>query len=693
MRKFSMSMLFLLASVSATAATRDKHQSFISFDDGGSSIRQQDGRLVESRVNVPVFPGDAIETGRRGRVEVRLADKNVVALDRGSILEFQSIEDSYDGDSSRTVATLSRGQVIVHRPGSRGNALRLDTDHASYLSGGETIYSIESNSRSSDVLSVFSGSVEVRTPDDVTRVRAGEAVSVDRDGVSSLNSLVRDGTTDFERWYLRRVNRPSQRSRYLDPSLSYADSTLSEHGSWFYAGQYNGWVWRPYARASNWRPYHYGRWNHSPGGQLIWVSDEPWGWVPYHYGRWALSSAYGWVWLPGTGYSPAWVYWMYGPSYVGWIPSGFYDCYRPYSNWLYSRDRSASAGFGFNGRIRLSGSDLNGWTFLNPDSLISRRVDQAALATDSIRGRLTRDGDRALISNSPLRLNRSDLKDPSSAISVIARRGLGGGTGKDGSGNTPDMTSFIRRDPELSSVIKDRIVRSAPVQGTNPAGSLPSADPGRGAIVDRGGIQRGVTPSTPVVTPSDRIPRGDVRSPVSGVETPAAVITERPAEWRSRIIDRSNGDAVETGPVERMPEQRGVAPVETWRGSDSSRVRREPRVDSGDGDASVDSDPDEVASSRRTNRPAPREETSPGAPPDRTPRQIIDRIGGARVTPSERPRRETRPARESEPRETPRREEPPRAERQQPAPRQEAPRSEPPREAPRTNIKRDQDQR
>jgi uncharacterized membrane protein YgcG len=92
---------------------------------------------------------------------------------------------------------------------------------------------------------------------------------------------------------------------------------LAAHGQWVASASY-GQVWRPYAGAG-WRPYYYGRWEWTDEGWL-WVSDEPFGWAVYHYGRWAWDAAYGWVWVPGTQWAPAWVTWRYGGDAIGWAP-------------------------------------------------------------------------------------------------------------------------------------------------------------------------------------------------------------------------------------------------------------------------------------------------------------------------------------------------------------------------------------
>lgn len=92
---------------------------------------------------------------------------------------------------------------------------------------------------------------------------------------------------------------------------------LASHGDWVVVGSY-GRVWRPRV-ATGWRPYYYGRWEWTTEGWL-WVSDEPWGWAAYHYGRWAYDAYYGWVWVPGYEWAPAWVSWRTSGDVIGWAP-------------------------------------------------------------------------------------------------------------------------------------------------------------------------------------------------------------------------------------------------------------------------------------------------------------------------------------------------------------------------------------
>ncbi|BDG06399.1 DUF6600 domain-containing protein [Anaeromyxobacter oryzae] len=102
-------------------------------------------------------------------------------------------------------------------------------------------------------------------------------------------------------------------------SIDTFQGALSPYGEWVDVGGY-GRCWRPRV-AAGWRPYYYGRWEWTNEGWL-WASDEPWGWAAYHYGRWSYDSYYGWVWVPGYQWAPAWVAWRYSGDVVGWAPLG-----------------------------------------------------------------------------------------------------------------------------------------------------------------------------------------------------------------------------------------------------------------------------------------------------------------------------------------------------------------------------------
>jgi len=659
MRKSTLLLLTALAIVALPLYARDRSHSYITYDDGGTTIRQsEDGRDVDARVNMPVFPGDVVTTGHRGRTEIRMADGNIIALDRSTSVEFKSILDSYDGDSEQTVVELKYGHVAIQRDDETRQLLRLDTANASYAATEVATYSVETDAKSNDRVSVFDGTMEVRTPARTTRVRQGEEARIDDGGIYDLVSA-HNTADEFERWFIQRASRYNTASgRYLDSSLAYSEADLGTNGSWFFAANYGGWCWRPHVSVG-WRPYYNGYWRHSPGGVLVWVSYDPWGWVPYHYGRWAYEAAYGWVWLPGAAYAPAWVYWMYGPSYVGWAPMGWYDCYRPYYDWAYRPYARAGfdIGWGWSGRVRPGEVDLRPWTFVTPNQLMNRHVDQASLTADLIRDRLRRDGNTGLVSSAPARFTRNEIRDPNAAVGNVYRRGIGSGTGREGSGSAADMTPFFRRDPELSNSIRERVVRARPVEGgvviANPSRvGAPSGVPTPGTSgtlegrVNRGGD--GTIPrsgESPVIVRDGRPVHTD--DPASGLrrgDAPSGTTTTTtPNDWRrGRAVDGNlrHGD---TTPTPAADAPRTITPdrgsIDRNRGNNGDSGLRRGDAPSGD----TTSKPAPGADNWRGRAVGRRDDagTSP-APSGNSgsrdvPRRIIDGIGGARIFHGETP--------------------------------------------------------
>lgn len=101
-------------------------------------------------------------------------------------------------------------------------------------------------------------------------------------------------------------------------SISVFHQQLSPYGRWVVAGSY-GDAWVPSGVASGWAPYVNGEWLWTDYG-YTWVSNDPWGDTPFHYGSWVWEGRYGWVWVPGTVWAPAWVTWAYTDDYIGWAP-------------------------------------------------------------------------------------------------------------------------------------------------------------------------------------------------------------------------------------------------------------------------------------------------------------------------------------------------------------------------------------
>jgi hypothetical protein len=111
-------------------------------------------------------------------------------------------------------------------------------------------------------------------------------------------------------------------AQYDNSEVTYDDfyQNLAPYGQWIEDPQY-GYVWSPTVDG-NFRPYYTnGHWVMTEYGNT-WVSDYIWGWACFHYGRWTFDTYYGWLWIPGSEWGPAWVCWRSGDGFYGWAPLG-----------------------------------------------------------------------------------------------------------------------------------------------------------------------------------------------------------------------------------------------------------------------------------------------------------------------------------------------------------------------------------
>src|SRR5450432_1271286 len=95
---------------------------------------------------------------------------------------------------------------------------------------------------------------------------------------------------------------------------------LAPYGQWIDDPGY-GYVWMPNV-GPEFKPYATnGHWVYTDEG-WTWASEYSWGWAAFHYGRWFYQDGYGWMWIPGHEWAPAWVSWRNSSDYYGWAPLG-----------------------------------------------------------------------------------------------------------------------------------------------------------------------------------------------------------------------------------------------------------------------------------------------------------------------------------------------------------------------------------
>jgi hypothetical protein len=104
------------------------------------------------------------------------------------------------------------------------------------------------------------------------------------------------------------------------PTMAAFEHDLAPYGRWVDTPEY-GSIWVPANVDPDWRPYSDGQWVETGWGWSF-VAPVPWGWTVFHYGRWGWHAGFGWFWVPGFVWAPAWVSWRYHHGYVCWSPFG-----------------------------------------------------------------------------------------------------------------------------------------------------------------------------------------------------------------------------------------------------------------------------------------------------------------------------------------------------------------------------------
>lgn len=445
------------AGVSAAVASETGSYGYLSVVEGSATLMQSDtDERSAAEVNQPVLAGDRLWVPERSRVEILLADRNILRIDGGSELVLERLAASPDGNDRATVVRLLEGnlQLIVTQDSLGDDLPRVETPNATIYPQDFGTYRVTADREGWSELVVRRGVAEVVTDDGKERVRADEEAVVDGDRYEDIEVREAGGFDSLERW-ARQLDDDyssyaSDRLTNVDDNLRYAARPLARYGDWVYVD--GSPYWRPRV-ASGWRPYYQGRWVYTPAG-LTWLSSEPWGWVPYHYGSWDYLPTYGWVWQPGYVWSPAWVYWYWGSSQVGWCPTGYYTRYY-----------GSRFGVGFNFRYGVYGwaggdwGHFGHWNFVNTSYFDyrdgyrdgrrdgyrqgywdgRRDVSRYAVPTGGHNGPLG----RGIITTDTRPLKPGTWKNPDEVLRTLR--------GSRAAEDLPDVTSFIARKPELPS--------------------------------------------------------------------------------------------------------------------------------------------------------------------------------------------------------------------------------------------------
>jgi hypothetical protein len=441
---FIIALAALAAASVAFAGDDVTSLSYISYVERYATLNPaQNQETLDAVVNMPVLTGDRLDTSRGARVEVQLADGSTVWVDEFSTLDFDAIALSRDNPADKTALYLSQGTVGVEIPPTAGGdgAMRLDSPAGTLYLDRPGLYRVDLSGNEVHVQS-YTGLAELPVGVGSALLRGGEEATLDQGG-DLQKAALSESTDDFWNWVqeLREPASSGVTAEHVDARDASRAAVLDNYGDWVYVPTFSSWMWRPRV-AVGWIPYSYGRWSWTPVG-WDWISYEPWGWYPFHYGSWYLSGEFGWVWGWDSVWSPAWVYWMYTPGYVGWCPRGYYD-------WWYYHHYRGEAGhrfpsrwrdvtFDFSGRVRPGRVDPHPWTFVPTSQFNSTNVERARLNPDRFLRGLPGDS-VGIVRSGPLLTRGPSRGSPERGIESFFRSGTSERA-------VPDLTSVLRREP------------------------------------------------------------------------------------------------------------------------------------------------------------------------------------------------------------------------------------------------------
>ncbi len=481
---------------------------FLSYAGSEVALASRGAEGEAARVNMPILPGDKLTTGAGSRAEAVLASGNVVRVDGKSDLRFERMARTYEADDDRDLLVLERGAVAVEIRDAepRDLAFRLDTGDATVVASGRAVFRVDSGRRGTEVYAV-AGEIEVLGQAGSVLLRAGEYAFVSGQDEIEVEAfdLPRDRFTRFlEDRKMRTETVRAQGNVAADYEYEADVASFDDYGSWVYVAAVGRNGWRPTV-ASDWRPYSAGTWRWTPGG-LTWMSYEPWGWLPYHYGTWTHDASFGWCWLPGTAYSPAWVYWSYTPGYIGWCPVGYYGYYDNYyrsTRLWWGQDAGGGHTPHLRGRVDVTQVDPRGWNYVAAGRL-GGRLDPSR---DIIRGERVpfRPGETAFIATNPLRIDRAAGSAPLALQQAIRRLTREAASPRAGApAPSEGLAAVLRRDARLSPAAEQELRRTTGLRTRDDA--FRPVTPDRlvtTARTDEAPVRGGVRSGTPNVVRDD----------------------------------------------------------------------------------------------------------------------------------------------------------------------------------------------
>jgi len=294
-------------------------------------------------LNLPLAPGDVIQTSAERRCEIQFDSGTLLRLDYNTRIKIETIlAQSLSSKKKLSNIVLEKGRIyVMYKRYNRPEIFQVITANAAFKLDHNSVSTIKAGPDLPSDVWVDQGKVHIlyglaeniddhklKKPQQMRITRGQALAALDEPREESFQAWNLKMNQDFIAMHRYQTMLPKPIQRYSKAITYFAQKYSMVYGEWLYHDLL-GYVWQPhmnnYYPYSPWRPLVFGYWS-EVSGQLFWVPDEPWGWVPYHLGVWHWDKSKGWLWIPGSAFAPAWVQWrfFFGGSLFAWHPLSIY---------------------------------------------------------------------------------------------------------------------------------------------------------------------------------------------------------------------------------------------------------------------------------------------------------------------------------------------------------------------------------
>ncbi len=329
------------------------HISYVEIKHDGKDpvvFREGQERPEVALLNLPLGPGDVIQTSDGRRCEVQFDNGTIVRLDYDTELKIETIlAPSLSTAKKISNLLLPKGQIyVMYKKYDSLEIFQIITPSAAVKLAHHTIATIRHSKEGTDI-QVERGKAHILYGEDKSNPLEAKLKTRERTVVTPFHQAAPasyEEGSDFLTWNasINENFRVLHEESFLPKPIQklpkavvyFAQRYGNLYGEWLWHPLY-GYVWRPYYNDfypwGTWHPLYYGSWAVYQG-ELFWIPEEPWGWVPYHLGIWMWDPKKGWLWLPGSMFAPAWAVWDFYYGVYYWRAWSLFDWYYgPSAHW------------------------------------------------------------------------------------------------------------------------------------------------------------------------------------------------------------------------------------------------------------------------------------------------------------------------------------------------------------------------